>query len=320
MSQIDRRRFVANAGALLAMIGEFCPACAQPMPQAPQNPATSDPFAVLNMSFRELYKANRDEILPATPLAALMLIGTGEVWRIEHGVPVKSYPPIPWIAQIKGLMHGVIATQATSARLIRSANHKAALTSAATLAKQLASAEKLVVGAFPAGIEPSVAMVIRGLRQLADGWASGQPASQNGFSEQLKKLQPDLDKVILAAGEATYESVVKGLQQLIAESNPKDWNRALVGVCGVGFARRDSVEIAAAMSVMGRDTVGTRLLYLENAFTIADGIKQLSASLADLALGQDVFGDPYRMWRDLFGDVAAKHAGGGFFPEMGRAE
>jgi hypothetical protein len=24
------------------------------------------------------------------------------------------------------------------------------------------------------------------------------------------------------------------------------------------------------------------------------------------------------MWRDLLGDVATRHAGGGFFPEMGK--
>jgi hypothetical protein len=86
----------------------------------------------------------------------------------------------------------------------------------------------------------------------------------------------------------------------------------------VGFARRDNIEIAAAMSVMGRDVVGTRLLYFENAFTIPAGAAQIGAALADLALGRDVFGDPYRMWRDLLGDVAVAHAGGGFFPETGR--
>ena len=89
-------------------------------------------------------------------------------------------------------------------------------------------------------------------------------------------------------------------------------------MCGVGFARRDNIEIAAAISVMGHDVVGTRLLYLENAFTIPAGVAQIGASLADLALGQDVFGDPYRMWRDLLGDVAVAHVGKSFFPGMGK--
>ena len=64
--------------------------------------------------------------------------------------------------------------------------------------------------------------------------------------------------------------------------------------------------------------MGTRLLYLENAFTIPAGLSQLAAAVADLELGAAVFGDPYRMWRDLMGDVATRHAGGGFFPEMGK--
>jgi hypothetical protein len=68
---------------------------------------------------------------------------------------------------------------------------------------------------------------------------------------------------------------------------------------------------------MGRETVGTRLLYLENAHTIDEGLKCLSAAIADRELGQNVFGDPYRMWRDILGDVASRHAGGGFFPKLG---
>ena len=64
----------------------------------------------------------------------------------------------------------------------------------------------------------------------------------------------------------------------------------------------------------------TRKLYLENAFTIPAGLSQLAAGIADRELGQAVFGDPYRMWRDLLGDVAKRHARGGFFPEMGKPD
>ncbi|HEY3964803.1 MAG TPA: hypothetical protein VGM05_09665 [Planctomycetaceae bacterium] len=317
---LDRRTFVLGASALAAaIVGDAPEASAEQTPGA-GNPAEAapDPIALLNTRFRELYAANREELLAAAPLAAVMLIGTGEVWRLEHGRPVRSYAPIPWIVKAKGLMHAVIATQATAARLVRAQDVAAARADTTRLTEALATAQELIAAALLADLAPSARAVMAALRQLADGWGAGRPATANDFSDALQKVQPDLKRVLTAAGEAVYESVVAGLRKFASESDPQEWQSCLVGVCGVGFARRDNIEIAAAMSVMGRDVVGTRLLYFENAFTIPAGVVQIGASLADLALGRDVFGDPYRMWRDLFSDVAVAHAGGGFFPETGR--
>ena len=73
------------------------------------------------------------------------------------------------------------------------------------------------------------------------------------------------------------------------------------------------------MSIMGNHALGDRLLYLENGLTIADGIKFLAAAIAEKDLGQQVFGDPYRMWKDLLSKAAIKHIGHSFFPELGQS-
>lgn len=320
MQRFDRRSLVLGATALAAAI------VSQPAPNAASSPREpdktpepeQDPIARLNTRFRELYGINREELFATTPLAAVMLIGTGEVWRVEFGQPVRSYAPIPWIAKVKGLMHAVIATQATAARLVRAKDVNAARTDAGTLSEAIASGIDQIAGELPAAVAPPARTVLLALKDLADGWTAGRPATLAGFTAALKTVHPELEQILSAVGEAVYQSVVAGLQKLAAESRPEDWQTCLVGVCGVGFARRDNIEIAAAMAVMGRDAVGTRLLYFENAFTIPAAAAQIGAALADRALGEDVFGDPYRMWRDLLGDVAVAHAGGGFFPEMGR--
>jgi hypothetical protein len=319
--QLDRRTFVLNASALAVAIVGQAPAASAGQTQGNGNPADPvlDPIAVLNTRFRELYAANREELLATSPLAAVMLIGTGEVWRLEFGQPVRSYAPTPWIVKVKGLMHAVIATQATAARLVRAKDLDAARADIGRLTEALATAQELIADALPAEVAPPARTVMAALRQLVEGWAAGRLATAKDFRAVLKKVQPDFVRVLTAVGEAVYASVVAGLRKFASESDPQEWRDCLVGVCGVGFARRDNIEIAAAMSVMGRDVVGTRLLYFENAFTISAGAAQIGASLADLALGRDVFGDPYRMWRDLLGDVAVAHAGGGFFPETGRA-
>lgn len=318
---VDRRTFVVHAGALAATLAGtslMAAASQTPDPAKPAGPEL-DPIARLNLAFRELYGANREELLASTPLAAVMLIGTGEVWRVESGQPVRAYPPTPWIAHVKGLMHSVIATQACAARLVRAHDLEAARAATRRLTELLADTRPRIADALPAEIVPPAKSVLAALQQLADRWAAGQFPRAGEFRAALEKVQPELERVLTAVGEAVYESVVAGLKQFAAESEPAAWQSCLVGVCGVGFARRDNIEIAAAMSLMGREALGTRLLYFENTFTIGAGAAQIGAAHADLELGRDVFGDPYRMWRDLLGDVAASHAGGGFFPETGRA-
>ena len=73
------------------------------------------------------------------------------------------------------------------------------------------------------------------------------------------------------------------------------------------------------MSIVGNYALGDRLLYLENGLTIADGIKFLAAAIAEKDLCQQVFGDPYRMWKDLLSKAAIKHIGHSFFPELGQS-
>jgi hypothetical protein len=315
MSPQSRRGFVLSAGAVAAsMIGraEQAPAAQGKTAEPP-----IDHVAQLNLQFRALYGVNRQELLEANPLAALTLIGTGEIWRVEFGQAVKSYSAPRWIPHVKGIMHGVIATQATWARLVRGKSSNAAREAAVALAAGLGDAIKNAANELPAEVSPPARVVLEAVREMSARWAAGKSTDAEEFPATFKRVRPDLDRVLNATGEAIFDSIVRNLQAFARESKPKDWDQALVGVCGVGFARRDNLEIAAAMSVMGRGSVGARLLYLENAFTIPAGITQLAAAIADRELGQTVFGDPYRMWRDLFGGVATRHAGGGFFPEMG---
>jgi rhodanese-related sulfurtransferase len=86
-----------------------------------------------------------------------------------------------------------------------------------------------------------------------------------------------LDRV----GEAVYASVVGSLRAFRDESRAADWAECVVLVCGPPFGRRDSIEIAAGMEVLGRETLGTRLLYMDNVFTIPDAVSQLGGIVAD---------------------------------------
>lgn len=277
----------------------------------------SDPFSEINATFRTLYGANRDEVFASNPLSAITLIGTGEIWRIEHGQVVKSYPPAPWLSRIKSLMHAVIGAQSTAARLVRGRDVESARLAAIRLNKALELAVSSLSSELPSELVSPVKTVLDRLLQLSVNWSAGM-ASPTEFPDALRQVHVELEKIITAVGEEVYASIVRGLHDFIAETDPAVWQNSLFCVCGVAFARRDNVEIAAAISVMGEDEVGTRLLYLENAYDLPQAMNCLAAALADRELGESVFGNPYRMWRDILGDVGARHVGKGFFPALGR--
>ncbi len=206
-----------------------------PAAQAKAEELPVDPMGRLNLQFRALYGVNRQELLEATPLSALTLIGTGEIWRVEFGRAVKSYPPTGWIAHVKGLMHGMIATQATWARLVRGKPLNAAREGALALATGLSDAMKNAANGLPGEVVPPARVVLEALREMSAGWAGGKPTDALEFPATMKRVRPDLDQVVNATGEAIYESIVRNLQALARESKPKDWEQCLVGVCGVGF-------------------------------------------------------------------------------------
>lgn len=281
--------------------------------------APDDPIAKLNMTFRSLYGANREQLLAETPLAALTLIGTGEIWRVEYGKLSKCYQPDQTLPKIKGLMHAVLDAHGAWSQLLRGRDSSLALQAAKQLNEALGEAIESVSTELPVELALPARDVLIELKRLSDGWLSGRHATADEFPSALKRVNPQLERVITVVGQAAYSALRDGFEAFRRDSSPNDWRQCFVGVCGPGQGRRDNIEIAAAMSVMGREAVGVRLLYLENALTIADGLRFLAAAIVERDLGQAVFDDQYRMWRDLLADTAIEYAGGSFFPQMGPA-
>lgn len=315
MERLQRRDVIRGTASLAA--GEMLLAVAG-------HASAADPITDGNAAFRAMYDANRRELAATVPLAAAMLIGAAEISRIEFGRVVKTYPPAEeWMARAKGLLHGLLAVQATGARLLRTASGDAAVHAAAgedarRLVPMLERAANMAADAVPGDIAARVRRVLDAMVGLARLRADTGRAVAGDMAGVMRPLQADLSEILDRVGEAVHASVVGSLRSFRDESRATDWAECLVLVCGPPFGRRDSIEIAAGMEVLGREALGTRLLYIDNVFTIPDAVAQLGGIVADRDLGAAVFGDPYRMWRDLLGDVARRHAGGGFFPPMGR--
>lgn len=318
MDRTDRRRILGGA-AVAALVTQLMPpgTAAGQGSGGDAKDAPADRIAALNAEFRGLYAANRDELVTAVPLAAATLIGTAEIARIEHGRITRVYPAATaWVARVKGLLHGLIALQATGARLVRAADGAAARRDAVRLATLLEESTGLANG-LPEALAAPAGRVLAAAATLSRRWAEEGRAAPGDTRAALAPRQADLEAILDRTGAAVFDDVVAGLRAFRDDSRPEDFASCLVLVCGPPFGRRDSIEIAAGMEVLGRDALGRRLLYIDNVFTLEAAARQAAGCVADRELGADVFGDPLRMWRDLLGDTSRRRAGGGFFPFMG---
>ena len=178
-----------------------------------------DPIEQINLRFRSLYGANRDELFAQTPLAGLTLIGTGELWRIEYGRVVKSYPPTAWLPKVKGLMHAIIGAEGTWARLARGKDLDAARNAAEQLNCALREAVSRVPNELPRELAGPAEIILRELLRLSDGWSSGRETTSREFPEALARVQAELTQVIDIVGEGVYASITKGLREFIDESD-----------------------------------------------------------------------------------------------------
>lgn len=292
----------------------------QPIPEKSRpekSGVTRVSVAELNNSFRGLYSLNRDHLVAEVPLIGLTLIGTCEIFRFEYGQQTKCYRPIEMLPKIKGLMHSILGAHGTWRLLLRADDPRATREAAIVLHQALEEAASRLFEELPECLAVPAKTVLVELLRISEAWRSGQPATVHDFPAALARVQPSLQEVVRFTGDAAYKSLLQSFEAFRKESDPVHFRECFVGVCGPGQGRRDNIEIAAAVAVMGKEAVGLRLLYLENALTIPDGLKSLASIIVEQDLGQAVFNDPYRMWRDLLADAAIEHFGGSFFPELG---
>ena len=120
------------------------------------------------------------------------------------------------------------------------------------MTEPLATAQDLAAEVVPAQVAVAARMVLESLRQRHRRLGGRTTRHCRRLPRSSQESSTELNKVLTAAGEAVYESVVAGLRKFASESAPQDWESCLAGECGVGFARRDNIDIAAAISLMAR--------------------------------------------------------------------
>ena len=268
--------------------------------------ARADALTDLNDAFRRAYADTRTGMLAANgpiivcAFESLVLIDGGV--RREEGFTPRLYH------DLKAVAHLVFAVQ-----LLLDPRYDAGPLSAAARARleELAQRARAVeagldgFGFTPVQRERQRALIAGALAMIERALASGRPP-QEAFSAWLAGLVPAVMANVEDAAAAQLDGMHALATRWRSQLGPEKWSRLNVVVLGVRQARRDNLQFAYFVRLLGTDAVDRRLIYAESVFSVDPALSLLGTILTDRVAGTAFFGDPLRMERDLLADAAAR--------------
>src|SRR5262249_19028007 len=109
------------------------------------------------------------------------------------------------------------------------------------------------------------------------------------------------------AARADLDALHRLVRQWKAEMPAGDWDRLTVIVMGRPLPRKDNLAVQYFARLRGERGGGRRVVYAESLFDEPKAVDLLATRLVDTQIGEDFFGDPTRMHRDLLGDAAGEY-------------
>lgn len=273
---------------------------------APRVLAQVDEFSALNAEFRATYRDARAAALAgAGPVIfvafdSLILINGAE--RREEGFT----PPV--YHRLKAVGHLVFAAQLLLDPRIAAGplSEQARVRVAALIERARAVQAVLDAALTPAQANRARRSIMATVAYMEQALQSGRP-SQAAFDAWLAPLVPeilaDVEDVAVAQLDALHVLVMRWR----ADMGEERWARLTVLVPVPRQPRRDNVQYAYFVRLLGADAAERRVIFTEGIYRPEPALELLGTILVDRSAGVAFFGDGERMERDLLGDAAQHH-------------
>lgn len=268
--------------------------------------------ASLNSVFREYYASARAAHRKMLPVVAMTMIGTGDIWRISEGVPVSKLRGDPAVEATKSVLHAIVGVFGwiEQSHLNETFDEKVRTDLEAALRESFVEAGRNI----PTQMLLKTWHILDALLDFCGRFNGSIEPNRADFKALMRDLRPDLETLIAQTGRRAAANLMKHLSVFREGCSRREQSEFWFCVCGPAQGRRDNLEYAIAEAVFGQEFVSRRFFYLENKGSIEEGIETLTAMSMERKLGELVFDDPYRMWRDLFSDVSKSRMGSSFVP------
>jgi len=271
----------------------------------------------LNVAFRNQYALNRAENLASLPL--IIIVDTPKITWVSHGKTQQINIPMVHYTESKILLHSILGTYGLGSRIVRSGGTPAEWQDARTLRANIDTALRLTTHTtLNAADQTRLHSVLLRLRDAVSRWIAAGSLSQKQLEQDLRAVRADAMTIVNEMALQHYQNLRNAFATIHHGVSASDWKNALVVAVGSPAARRNKVEVAAAIPDFGRNALGRSIFYSENIYDTPTAIQFLAGLEADKGLSETFFDTPYRMWLDLLGDGVKGQVGGGFYPGLAR--
>jgi hypothetical protein len=146
--------------------------------------------------------------------------------------------------------------------------------------------------------------LLEGFAAILAGAVQARRVEVKDVVAAFRKLRPLLDANATDAARAQIDGLRKALEAWRKDVPEKEWRRATYIVQAGQTPRRDHLAVQLFARLAGAKGEGPRVVYAESIFDEAKALRLLGTLRLDGRVGEDLFGDPTRLYRDLLGDAA----------------
>lgn len=255
----------------------------------------------MNDGFRKLYVEQTKAVMKDVPL---ILIVSGDGVTALSGQTRTIYP-LPKVSnEIKASLHSVLGFQGLMVKLSGTTD-STEWQKAKSLSKDLGELLSLIPQTDAnSNIKQSTIEVVTQLKNATDTFIKQKKVSEEDIKTVLAKVRPSILLAAKGIGQEFAQSLKSLLISIQSKTSKSDWEKTIAVIPGPITARLNNLNAAVTASVMGPELLGKRIFYSENVFDEAGILSYVEILMRDKNLSIMVFGDPYRMWRDLLADTS----------------
>lgn len=271
-----------------------------------QDAKLGDPFVALNAVFRQNHARAREKLLLAG--GPIILLDSDEIILIE-GEKRQTAAYLPALYHwLKTVAHTPMAAFCLLAPEANGPASDPVVAEAARIVERIAAATPTLDdrGFSPAQL-PRQREILAKTRTFLETLARQRRvdvAARDGFLRDVKPLiLSNMNDAARLQIDALHEKVTAWKRNLSAD----EWSRLKVVVIGGQMPRKDNVAVQYFARRLGVAGEGERIVYAEGLFEQPRALSLMGTHLVDRRIAIGLFGDPWRMERELLANSAGQY-------------
>lgn len=275
----------------------------------------SDQLAAADEALVGDYEAGRSEAVKKLPL--VLLVTPGVVTAYRGGSSTTYVVPAQSSIDLKACSHALLGFHGVMQPVAAGDRSPAQWARVEAYQRLIARMSRMILEDTNVPSAPAhwCAELLTRLSGAATDAIARHAESRRQLKRDERAVRPLVNRVVAWSGKVYVSEFRHTLRRVRRDVGEAAWTHAWAVVGASPAATRDNLETGIMIKALGHDALGHRLFLSQNQFDAQSLLDSVSGLYYDQTLAKTFFGDPFRMWRDLFAPEAVSLTGREFYPQ-----